>query len=392
MLKQNKLPESLAKGRKKHLEALNNRLRLIRGLAMGDTAFVGPFSVNIDVTHRCNLRCLYCRWHSPLLNRTIPGDPAVKDFAPDQFRRLCASLHSLGTTTLLFVGAGEPLLHPQIFDLLATAKEYQLKVILYTNGTLLNEATITALVSLPLDVLRVSLGASSQEEYQQFYRNGGKYHQRFDKVVKAMQLLSQLKKEHRTMFPILEISHAISRSSVKNLEKMALLAYNTGSKYLHFAVLQPAEGGEQFRPFLLTAKEVNFACFELKGLKKNLHSLGIQHNIEDVILRYRLGESGWQQHPCYIAWQYAYFRVDGIVYACQRCHLPMGDLHKNTFSEIWNNVNYRSFRRESVTLENLTSMQKTNCDCSYCLHLVNNLRVHQRVGWLIQLRKKLFGG
>lgn len=39
----------------------------------GDTAYVGSFHVNIDITSNCNLHCPGCRCHSPYINIPSPG-------------------------------------------------------------------------------------------------------------------------------------------------------------------------------------------------------------------------------------------------------------------------------------------------------------------------------
>jgi len=83
---------------------------VLRGLLSGDRAFGMPLYVNVDPTHRCNLQCACCRWHSPLLDKTLLDRSLERDLSPDVFRRFCADAKGTGIQTLQFVGAGEPLL------------------------------------------------------------------------------------------------------------------------------------------------------------------------------------------------------------------------------------------------------------------------------------------
>jgi hypothetical protein len=62
---------------------------LLKGLLTGEVAKTGPFYVDIDLTRRCNLRCLGCPYHSPHINDTSPQNPAVMDISLDFFKRLC---------------------------------------------------------------------------------------------------------------------------------------------------------------------------------------------------------------------------------------------------------------------------------------------------------------
>jgi MoaA/NifB/PqqE/SkfB family radical SAM enzyme len=84
-----------------------------------------PFWVNVEVTHRCNLRCSFCD------KRATAGEMSGSDA-----RRLLHDLRVSGTASVCFDG-GEPLVHPDIESIVAHAKELGLRVALSTNGTLL---------------------------------------------------------------------------------------------------------------------------------------------------------------------------------------------------------------------------------------------------------------
>ena len=75
----------------------------------------------------------------------------------------------MGTKNLILTGEGEPFLHPRMFDLISVAKRSGFNIILFTNGTLLNESSIQSLLVSRLDVLKVSLWARSPEEYSKNY-------------------------------------------------------------------------------------------------------------------------------------------------------------------------------------------------------------------------------
>ena len=142
------------------MASLNYRLALLRGLLTSEKAYAGPFYIHVDVTHRCNLKCLCCRWHSPLIT-SLRDKTISQDISVEMLRELLEDLAEMGTEEIYFVGTGEPFLHPRLFELIAAVKEKGFKLTLYTNGLTLDEATIRKLIDLRLDVLRVSLWASS---------------------------------------------------------------------------------------------------------------------------------------------------------------------------------------------------------------------------------------
>ena len=80
----------------------------------------------LEITNVCNLRCAFC-----------PGTQRPRRFmTPEEFRQLAARLRPYGTYLMLHV-MGEPLLHPQLAELLDIAGELDFRVCLVTNGTLL---------------------------------------------------------------------------------------------------------------------------------------------------------------------------------------------------------------------------------------------------------------
>ena len=84
--------------------------------------------VYLEITNVCNLSCDFC-----------PGTRRAKHFlSPDQFRTLAEKIRP-HTEYLYLHLMGEPLLHPQLEQLLAIAEKLQFKVMLTTNGTLLTQ-------------------------------------------------------------------------------------------------------------------------------------------------------------------------------------------------------------------------------------------------------------
>jgi MoaA/NifB/PqqE/SkfB family radical SAM enzyme len=82
------------------------------------------------------------------------------------FDRIIAGLPDFAPPPLVFLGGlGEPLMHPQLPDMIARAKALGSRVELITNGTLLTERLSHQLVAAGLDMLWVSLDGASPESY-----------------------------------------------------------------------------------------------------------------------------------------------------------------------------------------------------------------------------------
>lgn len=102
--------------------------------------------VYIEITNRCNLACDFCHGTKRPLGTMSPED----------FRRIAEKLR--GETSYLYLHVlGEPLLHPQLKELLAIAGELGFRVCLVTNGTLLHKRREELLAAKSLHKVSVSL-------------------------------------------------------------------------------------------------------------------------------------------------------------------------------------------------------------------------------------------
>lgn len=112
------------------------------------------FLAQLVVTRRCNLACAYCNEFDET------SDPVP---APVLKQRI-DKLEELGTFSLELTG-GEPMLHPDITDLVRYARSKRFhKVMMISNAFLMNEAKIQALNEAGLMELQVSVDGVEPNE------------------------------------------------------------------------------------------------------------------------------------------------------------------------------------------------------------------------------------
>jgi molybdenum cofactor biosynthesis enzyme MoaA len=110
---------------------LQNLFKLTRG-----ERTLAPQIAVYYVTMQCNLNCAYCEDFGSRRNHQVTQNPSVED--AKKILRVIRSGFSR-----LWITGGEPLMHPQILELLSYAKN-ELKfreISLITNGTLLSKFT-----------------------------------------------------------------------------------------------------------------------------------------------------------------------------------------------------------------------------------------------------------
>ena len=93
-----------------------------------------PINATIDVTHRCNNRCVHCYCSLP-----VNDEKAIsEELSTEEIEKLFDELRDMGCLWLLITG-GEPLLRPDFRDIYLSAKRHGFIITVFTNGTLIDE-------------------------------------------------------------------------------------------------------------------------------------------------------------------------------------------------------------------------------------------------------------
>jgi len=136
----------------------------------------GPLFIHIDVTQRCNLRCIHCRNNSDLVKDEISLEQ-LKSFINE-----CKK--DFPNFKQVFIGGGEPLMRKEeIFELARYCNNLGLKCSLNTNVTLVKEEDIENLKLF--SAIQVSLDGAVAETHDKIRGVGGS----FDKAINNIKLL-----------------------------------------------------------------------------------------------------------------------------------------------------------------------------------------------------------
>jgi len=126
-----------------------------------------PFSIQIEPSSLCNIRCKYCMHGSNIPNNITS---VKRVMTKEQFREILLQLKQFPNKlkTLVLNGMGEPLTNPHIVDFVAMAKEADVaeKVEFFTNALLLSKKLSNRFASAGLDVMKVSLQGMDSDTYR----------------------------------------------------------------------------------------------------------------------------------------------------------------------------------------------------------------------------------
>ncbi|HTK29532.1 MAG TPA: radical SAM protein [Vicinamibacterales bacterium] len=124
----------------------SRKARSLREFVRGLTHTAHPLLVQIIPIRRCNIDCGYCNEY----DKVSPPVPT------DVLRRRIDKLKALGTSVVAFSG-GEPMLHPDLDDLIRHIRARGMMAGLITNGYFLVPKRIQELNRAGLDFLQISI-------------------------------------------------------------------------------------------------------------------------------------------------------------------------------------------------------------------------------------------
>ncbi|MBI4168324.1 MAG: radical SAM protein [Acidobacteria bacterium] len=114
-----------------------------------------PLAGSIEVTFKCNLRCVHCY---------IPDYSGRNEMSTAEISRILSEIADAGCLYLLLTG-GEVLSRADFPEIYLRAKRLGLLLTVFTNGTLLDERTADLLAEYPPHGLEITLYGLSDEMY-----------------------------------------------------------------------------------------------------------------------------------------------------------------------------------------------------------------------------------
>jgi sulfatase maturation enzyme AslB (radical SAM superfamily) len=179
----------------------------------------------IEPTTACNYRCKTCvrnSWDEPTGFMEI-----------SMFRKLMDDVKEASSLSeMAFWGIGEPLLHPQIVEMIGLARNRGLKTELITNGSLLDEVMSRALMEAGLDRLIVSIDGALADSYEDIRRGGD-----FRRVYNNLRGLRAQKIAALRDKPEVGLEYVLMRKNLDQTPLLGLTTSLTGASFIIFTNL-----------------------------------------------------------------------------------------------------------------------------------------------------------
>ena len=261
-----------------------------------------PISVEMTLTNRCNLNCVYCSDNDL---RKRQGKQQSLDY--EIIEKLFEDLAQGGTKGIVLEGGGEPTLYSDFAKVVELAKEKNLSLGLITNGTV----TLNANLLKQFEWIRVSLDASTSKEYMEL-----KGVDCFEQVVNNIM-------HYARYCPTVGVGYVVTNKNIAQIETLVMRIRESGAAYIQ---LRPVVDAEELYPynvdlsFLKFYQNHRFAVI-LDGMKEN-------------------ASSGNAALPCTAHSLTSIISGDGSVYLCGRLNIyrwlrPIGNVNNQSFRDIW---------------------------------------------------------
>lgn len=297
-------------------KAVSRRARELRMIAKGLLSQDHPILAHLIPIRRCNLECGYCNEY----------DDYSKPVPVETMLHRVDRLADLGTTVVTLSG-GEPLLHPELDQIIARLRKRGIVAGMITNGYLLNAQRIHRLNDAGLDHMQISIDNIQPDEVSK-------------KSLKVLDQRLRWLSEHAVFHVNI---NSVVGGGTRNPEdalvvgKRALeLGFTSTIGIIH-------DGDGQLRPLKDREREVYKA---MKSMEKSSYSRF--NHFQDAIAEGRPND--WK---CRAGARYLYVCEDGLVHYCsQQRGYPAKPLEKYTTDDI---------RREYLTQKGCAPYCTVSC-------------------------------
>jgi radical SAM protein with 4Fe4S-binding SPASM domain len=290
-----------------------------------------PLSVQLDVTYRCNERCIHC-----YLDHHDRGEMTAGEIMD-----VLDQLAEAGVFFLCFSG-GEVLMRMDFFRILEYARSLLFCVKVKTDATMIREKEADRLCALGVQSVQVSIYSHRQEVHDAITRLPCS----LKRSLAGIRLLRE-----RGIQTI--IANVLMRQNLQDYPGVVALAKELGAVYTIDPTITPAMDGDRSILRLgineMKLREV-FRSPELIGNVDEFCAppLAVDDDIRDGL-------------PCSASHTFCYISPYGDVYPCVQFPLPTGNVRQQKFLEIW---------KHSPQMNEVRSIHGRDLPtCSSCSHL-----------------------
>jgi len=289
-----------------------------------------PLSVQLDLTYRCNERCIHC-----YLDHDDHGEMTTAEI-----KHLLDQMADAGVFYLTISG-GEIMMRRDFFDILEHARARLFCVKLKTNGVLIREKEARRLRELGVESIQISIYSHRAEVHDAITKLPGSLRQ----SIEAVRLL-------RSQGLLVRLANVLMVQNATDYRGVQALAAELDAKFTIDPTITPMMDGDRSILSLNVDQAALQNVFRDQALVGNVEEFcapppGVDEDALDML-------------PCSAGHTACYVSPYGDVYPCVQFPLPSGNVRRTKFVDIWRDSPQLKEVR-SITLRDMPS-------CSQCTH------------------------
>jgi len=277
-------------------------------------SFGKPWSISIEPTTTCNLKCIECPSGQNILNRKTGSMEYVV------FKNIIEQIKKYAFFITLYF-QGEPYLNKNFLKMVNYARKNKLYVSTSTNGHFLTKEIAEETVMSDLNRIIISLDGINQQTYE-LYRKGGN----FDKVIEGIKNLVNAKKELRKNNPFIILQFIVFSTNEDQIEAIKEIGKDLGVNQIQ---IKTAQINDKNNNSLLPSNK------RYSRYKKN--------NENKLTLKKKLS------NKCYKIWHSLVITWDGKIVPCcydKHADFLMGNINSENITDVWKSNKFADFKNQ----------------------------------------------
>lgn len=308
----------------------------------------GPLYIDWEVTYACNFRCSYCNCWSMANPR--------EELDTLQALKVIRELGEAKVWLLIFTG-GEPLIRPDLDQLIKEAKTFGMNVSINTNGSMLSQKA-EMLIGAGVDSLTVTAESTVPKIHDKVRNFPGA----FNKLSEGIERLKHLRKGKK---PRINVRMDITKENYREVKPYI----EFWRRKVDSVILQPIHQTEKTEKYKST-ENMRFSKKDETEFKKYFDEINKYKNFSNIYYReiptfFFDPDSLYRKYRCFAGYIFGQIDPYGNVYSCTEYIKKFGNLRDRSFMEIWNGETAKNFRK-------IIRDRKFTCKCwYYCTGPVN---------------------